>query len=189
MSGLPIMWNPKEWCDSGAVGELVPNCEAKIMDDEGVTLLPDGERGELWCRAPTVMKGYWQNHQATKDTVTEDGWLKTGDIAIRDSHGKYLIVDRKKVRTFCGLNYTSLILGRNSSKLKAYRLLRLRWKLCFWNILRSLTQVLLESKCKQAQEIIVGNGIENISFLGKTPNYLAHISYVAMDPNSVRKIS
>lgn len=97
MSGLPIMWDPKERCDSGAVGELVPNCEAKIMDEHGTNIMPDGERGELWCRAPTVMKGYWRNPSASKEAITDDGWLKTGDIAVRDTQGKYLIVDRKKV--------------------------------------------------------------------------------------------
>jgi 4-coumarate--CoA ligase len=94
------MWDPKQWSGSAAVGELVPNCEAKIMDDNGTKSLGPGEKGELWCRAPTVMKGYWHNEPATKETVTEDGWLKTGDIAVRDSQGKYHIVDRKKVRRF-----------------------------------------------------------------------------------------
>lgn len=97
MCGFPIMWNPNERSDSAAVGELVPNCEAMIMSEDGTTRLPDGQRGELWCRAPTRMKGYWHAPEATNETITKDGWLKTGDIAIRDSNGRYHIVDRKKV--------------------------------------------------------------------------------------------
>lgn len=56
---------------------------------------PDA-RGELWIRAPNVMKGYWNKPDATKETLTPDGWLKTGDIAYVDEEGKFYIVDRKK---------------------------------------------------------------------------------------------
>ena len=78
------------------MGELLANCEAKLMGDNEVEV-PAGQRGELWCRAPTIMKGYWRNPQATQEAVTSDGWLKTGDIAYIDGQGKYYIVDRKKV--------------------------------------------------------------------------------------------
>jgi 4-coumarate--CoA ligase len=43
------------------------------------------------------MKGYWHKPDATKDTMTGDGWLKTGDIAYRNEEGFIYIVDRKKV--------------------------------------------------------------------------------------------
>ncbi|KAK5007027.1 hypothetical protein LTR28_005763, partial [Elasticomyces elasticus] len=80
-----------------AVGELNPNCEGKIVtDDVGLNEVAQGERGELWIRAPNVMKGYWNRPDATAETLTEDGWLKTGDIAYRDHDGKLFIVDRKK---------------------------------------------------------------------------------------------
>lgn len=52
--------------------------------------------GELWCRGPNVMKGYWRNPKATAETLTPDGWLKTGDIAYVDDDGLFFIVDRKK---------------------------------------------------------------------------------------------
>lgn len=97
MSGLPIMWNPNEKSNSAAVGELVPNCEAMIMNEDGSKQLPEGEKGELWLRAPSIMKGYWNEPQATNEVITKDRWLKTGDIAVRDSKGRYHIVDRKKV--------------------------------------------------------------------------------------------
>jgi 4-coumarate--CoA ligase len=56
-----------------------------------------GERGELWIRGPTVMKGYWNKPDATKETITSEGWLKTGDIAYLDEDGHVFIVDRIKV--------------------------------------------------------------------------------------------
>jgi long-subunit acyl-CoA synthetase (AMP-forming) len=77
----------------------MPNVEVKLVDDnhEEVTA---GDFGELWIRSPSTMKGYWQNKEATDDTITADGWLKTGDIAVVDRKGFYHIVDRKKVRRF-----------------------------------------------------------------------------------------
>lgn len=78
---------------------MAPNCEAKIVDDEvGLHEVKQGERGELWVRAPNVMKGYWGRPEATRETLTEDGWLRTGDIAYIDKENKLFIVDRKKVR-------------------------------------------------------------------------------------------
>jgi 4-coumarate--CoA ligase len=89
-------WHPEEYSESFSVGELNANCEAKIVDDDGVNEVPQGERGEIWVRAPNVMKGYWNRPDATRDTLTPDGWLKTGDIAYIDKAGKFYIVDRKK---------------------------------------------------------------------------------------------
>ncbi|KAK4996067.1 hypothetical protein LTR66_004236 [Elasticomyces elasticus] len=90
-------WDPNERSETFAVGELNPNCEGKIVtDDVGLNEVAQGERGELWIRAPNVMKGYWNRPDATAETLTEDGWLKTGDIAYRDHDGKLFIVDRKK---------------------------------------------------------------------------------------------
>ncbi|KAL2854126.1 hypothetical protein BJX68DRAFT_39702 [Aspergillus pseudodeflectus] len=89
-------WDPNEKSFSASVGELNANCEAKIMAEDGVTELGRNERGELWVRGQNIMKGYWRNPQATKETKTEDGWLKTGDIAYVDTDGKFHVVDRKK---------------------------------------------------------------------------------------------
>ncbi|KAE8420890.1 hypothetical protein BDV36DRAFT_292825 [Aspergillus pseudocaelatus] len=73
---------------------------AKIMAEDGVTeLLERKQRGELWVRGQNVIKGHWQNPEATKATKTEDGWLKAGDVAFVDDHGKFHIVDRLKVST------------------------------------------------------------------------------------------
>ena len=90
---MVLGWDPRLISTSSSVGELLANCEAKLMDDDGACEVPRGQRGEFWCRAPNVMKGYWKNLEATRETITEDGWLKTGDIAHVDSDGMYHIVD------------------------------------------------------------------------------------------------
>lgn len=78
----------------GSIG--FPNfyIEAGIFDDQGV-LLGDEQTGELWLRGPVCMDRYWNNEEATQEAC-ENGWLKTGDMARRDSEGYYYIVDRKK---------------------------------------------------------------------------------------------
>ncbi|KAK8232462.1 hypothetical protein IWZ00DRAFT_300296 [Phyllosticta capitalensis] len=80
---------------SASIGQLMPNCEAKIVDDAG-NEVPQGARGEIWVHAPQVMKGYWNKPEATAETLTPDRWLKTGDIAYVDEEGYLFIVDRKK---------------------------------------------------------------------------------------------
>lgn len=89
-------WDPNVLTEASKVGELNPNVEAMIVDDTGREL-GDGERGEFWVRGPNVMKGYWRKPEATAETKTDDGWLKTGDIAVRHPDGYWSIVDRKKV--------------------------------------------------------------------------------------------
>ncbi|KAI9038779.1 acyl--CoA ligase [Aspergillus affinis] len=89
-------WHPMEQSHTASVGELNANCEAKIMADDGVTELGRNQRGELWVRGQNVMKGYWRNPEATRETKTPDGWLKTGDIAFVNDEGKFHVVDRKK---------------------------------------------------------------------------------------------
>ena len=81
--------------DTGSVGRLLPNTECMLIDDDGKGVNV-GERGELCIRGPQVCLRYWRNEQATKDTITPDGWLKTGDVAIYDEKGFFWIVDRKK---------------------------------------------------------------------------------------------
>ncbi|KAK2750408.1 hypothetical protein FQN57_003888 [Myotisia sp. PD_48] len=89
-------WDPSLKGSNASVGELNPNCEAKIMDEEGIRELGRNQRGELWVKGPNVMKGYWGKPKETQETMTEDGWLKSGDIAYVDETGKFYIVDRKK---------------------------------------------------------------------------------------------
>jgi acyl-CoA synthetase (AMP-forming)/AMP-acid ligase II len=80
----------------GSVGFAVPNTECRLVDPSTGEDAAEGERGELWIRGPQVMKGYLNNEKATTETVDDDGWLHTGDVAIVDDHGVYTVVDRVK---------------------------------------------------------------------------------------------
>lgn len=79
----------------GTVGQLVPETEIKVVDedDNEVSL---GERGEAWIRGPQVMLGYWAQEQANQESITADGWFKTGDYVEVSDDGYITIVDRKK---------------------------------------------------------------------------------------------
>ncbi len=90
-----ITINPPTAIQVGTIGVPAPNTEIRIVNDAGEDV-PLGEAGELWARGPQVMKGYWQRPEATADTVTADGWLKTGDVAVVQPDGYLRIVDRKK---------------------------------------------------------------------------------------------
>ena len=79
----------------GSVGIPVPGTAFKVIDEQGVEL-PLGEPGELCIQGPQVMQGYWQRPEATAEVLDEQGWLKTGDIAVIDEDGHVRIVDRKK---------------------------------------------------------------------------------------------
>ncbi|KAG5230291.1 4-coumarate--CoA ligase [Salix suchowensis] len=87
---------PEESSQLASVGRLSENMEAKIVDPETGEALGLGQRGELWLRGPTVMKGYVGDEKATAETLLPDGWLKTGDLCYFDSEGFLYIVDRLK---------------------------------------------------------------------------------------------
>ncbi|OBB61370.1 AMP-dependent synthetase [Mycobacterium sp. 852013-51886_SCH5428379] len=82
-------------------GWTVPNSESKLVDpatgDEiGIPASGVSATGELWFRGPNVMAGYLNNEQATRETIDDDGFLHTGDLAQVDEHGCVYIVDRLK---------------------------------------------------------------------------------------------
>ncbi|RSL38496.1 hypothetical protein CEP53_014827 [Fusarium sp. AF-6] len=79
----------------GSVGRLVPNMQAKIVDPEGKEL-PPNESGELLLKGPNVFQGYWSRPELNKETFTEDGWFKTGDVMYIDTSGNLFITDRIK---------------------------------------------------------------------------------------------
>jgi long-chain acyl-CoA synthetase len=82
----------------GSVGRPVPETEVRILDDEG-RALPPGQPGEVCCRSPGVMQGYWRSGGRDPELTAEalrDGWLHTGDIGYLDDDGYLYIVDRKK---------------------------------------------------------------------------------------------
>ena len=78
----------------GSVGTAVWGVEVKLVDDEG-NEVPVGEKGELIYRGHNVMKGYYKRPDANAKTI-KDGWLYSGDVAIKDEDGFYFIVDRTK---------------------------------------------------------------------------------------------
>ena len=81
----------------GSIGPALPDTEQKVVDVEtGETEVPAGETGELMVHGPQVMKGYYNNEEATRDTLTEDGWLHTGDIVRMDPDGYVWVLDRLK---------------------------------------------------------------------------------------------
>ncbi len=74
-----LSWNNKE----GSVGKLMPNCEAKTVNEE------------LWVKGSSVMQGYYKMPEETAETL-EDGWLKTGDLGYVDEDGFVFLTGRKK---------------------------------------------------------------------------------------------
>ena len=80
---------------SGTIGMPIPSTEVVILDDEG-NRLPLGQPGEIAIRGPQVMVGYWNRPDETANSMTADGFFKTGDVGIMDFRGYTTIVDRKK---------------------------------------------------------------------------------------------
>ncbi len=88
--------NPSSKIKPGTVGLLAPNCTARIVDVDTGADVPEGQHGELLIRGPNVMQGYLNRPEATAETITADGYLRTGDIASVDREGYYTIHDRQK---------------------------------------------------------------------------------------------
>jgi long-chain acyl-CoA synthetase len=78
----------------GSIGKPLPDVEGTVQDDAG-NLLPIGATGEICVRGGNVMRGYWNQPEATARTI-RNGWLLTGDIGHRDTDGYFYITDRKK---------------------------------------------------------------------------------------------
>lgn len=80
----------------GSCGKAAPNMEVKILSSD-----PEHVPGEIICRGPNVMLGYYKNEKLTEETIDKDGWMYTGDLGIMDKDGNIFIKGRSK----------SLILG------------------------------------------------------------------------------
>ncbi len=78
----------------GSVGTPVPGVLLRLVDAEG-NEVHQGQPGEIQIKGPNVMKGYWNQPEATAESLSE-GWFATGDIAVVDRDGYFVIVDRKK---------------------------------------------------------------------------------------------
>ena len=77
------------------VGQVLPHIEIKIVDPEGKAV-PRGETGEFCTRGYSVMKGYWNDADKTREAIDEAGWMRTGDLATMDEQGYVNIVGRLK---------------------------------------------------------------------------------------------
>lgn len=77
------------------VGKAAPNCEIKIIDDEG-NIAPLNSRGEVCVRGYNVMAGYWEDAHQTEQTIDKEGWLHSGDLGEMDQDGYVKITGRIK---------------------------------------------------------------------------------------------
>jgi len=78
------------------VGGPLPNIECKIVDPETNEDLPDNTVGEFVARGYNIMKGYYKMPKETAQAIDKDGWLHTGDLALRRPDGNYKITGRLK---------------------------------------------------------------------------------------------
>jgi long-chain acyl-CoA synthetase len=86
----------------GGIGIPWPDTDVKLVSvDDSSVEVPQGQPGEIMIRSPLVMKEYWNNPQETAGQL-EDGWLHTGDVAVRDEDDYFFIVDRKKDMIIAG---------------------------------------------------------------------------------------
>jgi long-chain acyl-CoA synthetase len=79
----------------GSIGLPLPGLSVRLIDRYGEDALV-GDPGEVWVKGRNVFAGYWDDPEATGATLTEDGWLRTGDLAVVDDDGFLWLVDRAK---------------------------------------------------------------------------------------------
>jgi long-chain acyl-CoA synthetase len=79
----------------GSIGRPLPGVEVRLVDEDGRDV-EEGDPGEIVVRGPNVFSGYWDEETETKEAFLPEGWLRTGDVAVRDDEGYLYLVDRKK---------------------------------------------------------------------------------------------
>lgn len=80
----------------GSSGQLLPGTQARVVDPVTLGDVPRGETGEIWFRGPQAFKGYRNQPEATAETITADGWVRTGDLGHVDADGYLYLTDRLK---------------------------------------------------------------------------------------------
>lgn len=86
---------------ANTAGRAIQGIEVKVVDDDG-SVVAAGDTGNILVKGFNVMKGYFDDEQATSDTIDKDGWLDTGDIGWQDKRGYIKITDRAKDLFICG---------------------------------------------------------------------------------------
>jgi long-chain acyl-CoA synthetase len=84
-AALTLAW-PNDFSE-GHVGYVVPCMEIKLVSVPEMNYHAKDLKGEVWVRGPAVFRGYLKDKKKTDETLTEDGWLQTGDIATLDKYG------------------------------------------------------------------------------------------------------
>ena len=79
----------------GSIGAPLPGLRLRLIDADGHDVLV-GDAGEIRVQGPNVFSGYWNDEEATAAALTDDGWLRTGDLAVVDDEGFLFLVDRIK---------------------------------------------------------------------------------------------
>ena len=79
----------------GSVGKVLDGMSVRLVDEDGDDVL-QGDAGEIWVKGPNVFMGYLDDPEQTARVLTDDGWLRTGDIAVTDDDGYIFLVDRAK---------------------------------------------------------------------------------------------
>jgi long-chain acyl-CoA synthetase len=79
----------------GSIGPPLPGVHVRLVDSTGADVLA-GDPGELWVHGPNVFPGYWHDDPASAEVLTDDGWLRTGDVGVIEDDGDLRLVDRLK---------------------------------------------------------------------------------------------
>ncbi|NNB05528.1 long-chain fatty acid--CoA ligase [Pseudomonas fragi] len=170
-----------------SIGRAFQNVEVAIMDDQGV-MAPAGVIGEIVLRGPTIMLGYHNRPDATRDAIDDKGWLHTGDLAHMDSNGFVFFYDRLKdmIKTG-GLNVYSQEVEAVLSKHKHVREVAViglnneRWG-------EEVTAiVVLHDGVESSAEVLVGHAREHLASY-QLPKRVEFIAYEDMPFNHNGKI-
>ncbi|XP_028172328.1 luciferin 4-monooxygenase-like [Ostrinia furnacalis] len=94
-AGVVLMWDVEAL--KGSNGRVLGHLQYRLVDPETLEDIYEPDvPGELWLNGPSIFKGYYDNPKATKETFSEDGWFRTGDLLKRDNNHNYFFVDRIK---------------------------------------------------------------------------------------------
>ncbi|XP_034947384.1 luciferin 4-monooxygenase-like [Chelonus insularis] len=94
LGGIATMQD--EHYKKNSVGNVVKNCQLKVIDPETNKILGPNQQGELCAKTPHMMTGYWRNPEKTKEAIDPEGWYHTGDLAYYDEDGAIFIIERLK---------------------------------------------------------------------------------------------